>query len=206
MRRATLPILIALALLLPPQAAWGLSLAVEGLYGFVRPPEADFTAAATSALNDDDLSESSLQIAGGTVLLDLGGLEFGAILDQTFGDGVTQLAVGGLVGFRIGDKLRLDLLGEAGGHRFGDITEDTAVVTESTGDEWLFYVGLRPGLAYRFDVAPGLGLLVGVWGFVRWDVTDQSVPVTVSGVPGSQGDVELGGTSIGATLRFGIEL
>jgi hypothetical protein len=206
MRRATPAILVALAILLSPNAAWGVSLAIEGLYGFARPPEADFTAAATSALNDDDLSDSSLQIAGGTVLLDLGGLELGAVADQTFGDGPTQLAIGGLFGFRIGDKLRLDLLGEAGGHRFGDITEDSSVVTDSSADEWLFYVGLRPGLAYRLDLAPGVGILVGVWGFVRWDVTEERVPVTVGGVPGTGGDVELGGTSIGATLRFGIEL
>jgi hypothetical protein len=206
MRRTTIPtILAALTILLAPHTASALGLAIEGLYGFVRPPEADFRAAVSSAANDDDLSESSLQIAGGTVLLDLGGFELGAIVDQTFGDGPQQLAVGALAGFRLGDKLRLDLLGEAGGHRFGDITEDSAVLTESSRDEWLFYVGLRPGLAYRIDLLPGVGLLVGVWGFVRWDVTEGNVPVTLSG-GGGEGEVDVGGTSIGATLRFGIVL
>jgi hypothetical protein len=203
MKRFT-PFLVALAILLPPHAASALGLAIEGLYGFVRPPAADFRASVAGAAADDDLSDSSLQLAGGTVLLDLGGFELGAIIDQTFGDGVQQTAVGGLVGLRLGDKLRLDLLGEAGGHRFGDIRDDPSVVTASSSDEWLFYVGLRPGLAYRIDLVPGAGLLVGVWGFVRWDVTDKNVPVTVGGA-GDAGDVELGGVSVGATLRAGIE-
>jgi hypothetical protein len=205
MRRATTAMMVALAILLAPHTAWA-GIAIEGLYGFARPPEANFRAAVSGAANDDDLSESSLQIAGATLLLNLGALELGAIIDKTFGDGVTQTALGGLVGLHLGDKLRLDLLGEAGGHRFGDVTDDPSVVTGSSADEWLFYVGLRPGLAYRIDLSPGVGFLVGIWGFVRWDVTDKTVPVTVRGATGlAPGDVELGGTSIGATLRAGIE-
>jgi hypothetical protein len=207
MRRATIPMLVALAILLAPHVARAAGLAIEGLYGLARPPDANFRAAISGAANNSDLSESSLQVAGATLLLDLGGLELGAIVDKTFGDGVTQTALGALLGLRLGDKLRLDLLGEAGGHRFGDITDDPSVVTASSTDEWLFYVGLRPGLAYRIDLLPGVGLLVGVWGFVRWDVTDERVPVTVSGATGlAPGEVKLGGTSIGATLRVGIEL
>jgi hypothetical protein len=204
MRRST-PLLVALAILLSPHAVHA-GVAIEGLYGFARPPDANFSAAVSGAANDKDLSESSLQIAGATLLLNLGALELGAVADKTFGDGVTQSALGALLGLRLGDKLRLDLLGEAGGHRFGDITEDPSIVTASSTDEWLFYVGLRPGLAYRLDLVPGLGILVGIWGYVRWDVTDKSVPVTVSGTTGvAPGDVELGGTTIGATLRAGIE-
>jgi hypothetical protein len=196
--------LVAVAVLLAPHTARA-GIAIEGLYGFVRPPEASFRAAVSGAANDDDLSESSLQIAGGTLLLNLGALELGAIVDRTFGDGVTQTALGGLVGVRLGDKLRLDLLGELGGHRFGDVADDPSVVTGSSADEWLFYVGLRPGLAYRIDLVPGVGLLIGVWGFARWDVTDKTVPVTVRGSTGlAPGEVELGGISIGATLRAGI--
>jgi hypothetical protein len=206
MRRATTAVLMAVAALSMPHAA-SADIAIEGLYGLVRPPAADFRAAVAGAAADDDLSDSSLQIAGGTVLLGLGGLELGAVIDQTFGDGVTQTALGGLVGLRLGDELRLDLLGEAGGHRFGDVADDPSVVTASSTDEWLFYVGLRPGLAYRVDLVPGVGLLVGAWGFVRWDVTDKSVPVTVSGASGvAPGEVELGGVSIGAALRLGIVL
>jgi hypothetical protein len=202
--------LLALTLL-PPASAWGAApgVTIEGLYGLARPPEASFRAAVSGAAEDDDLSESSLQIAGGTVLLSFGAFEVGALLDTTFGDGVTQTAIGALAGFRMGDRLRLDVLGEIGGHRFGNVADDPSVVTASSADEWLFYVGLRPGLAYRIEVGNpgGLGFLLGLWGFVRWDVTDDNVPVTVGGAGGATpGNVELGGTSIGLTLRAGIVL
>lgn len=206
MRRAATTMLLALTVLLP-ELAWGATgVAIEGLYGFARPPAADFSAAVSGAANDHDLSESSLQIAGGTLLLNFGVFELGAVGDATFGNGVTQTAIGGLVGFRLGDKLRLDLLGEAGGHRYGNVADDPSVVTASSTDEWLVYVGLRPGLAYRFGAPDSAGFLLGVWGFARWDVTDKSVPVTVSGVSGTApGNVKLGGTTIGLTLRAGIE-
>jgi hypothetical protein len=201
MRRAAITTLVALTVLLP-HAAWGATpgFAIEGLYGFARPPEADFRAALGAAVEDDDFSESSLQIAGGTLLLNFGAFEIGAIVDRTFGDGVTQTSVGGLVGFRIGDQLRLDLLGEVGGQRYGDIRGSSA-------EEWLMYVGVRPGIAYRFEIgAPGgAGFLLGVWGFARWNVTDERVRVTV-GTVDDVGDVDLGGTTIGATLRAGFEL
>jgi hypothetical protein len=200
-----------MALVLLPESAWGAApgVAIEGLYGIARPPEADFRAAVSGAANDDDFSESSLQIAGGTLLLNFGALELGAVLDTTFGDGVTQTAIGGLAGLRLGEELRLDLLAEAGGHRFGNVADDPSVLTASSADEWLFYVGLRPGLAYRIELgAPGgLGFLLGIWGFARWDVTDKNVPVTVRGTSGTApGEVELGGTTIGLTLRAGIAL
>ena len=198
MRRAAATMLVALMVILP-HAAWGATpgFAIEGLYGFARPPEANFRASLGAAVGDDDLSESSLQIAGGTLLLNFGAFEIGAIADKTFGDGVTQTSVGGLVGFRLGESLRLDLLGEVGGQRFGDIRGSSA-------EEWLMYVGLRPGLAYRFELgAPGgAGFLLGVWGFVRWNVTDEDVRVTAGAVD-DVGDVDLGGTTIGATLRAG---
>lgn len=207
MRRAATTMLVALTVLLPARAMSGV--AIEGLYGIVRPPEADFRAAVAGAAADDDFSENSLQIAGGTLLLNFGAFEIGAIVDATFGDGVTQTAIGGLAGFRIGDRLRLDLLGEVGGHRFGNLADDPSVVTSSSSDEWLLYVGLRPGLAYRFELgAPGgAGFLLGIWGFARWDVTDQTVPVTVGTADDRRaGNLELGGTSIGAAIRAGFEL
>jgi hypothetical protein len=201
MRRAAFTTLIALTVLLPHAATAATpGFAIEGLYGFARPPEANFRAAVGAAADDDDFSESSLQIAGGTLLLNFGAFEIGAIADRTFGDGVTQTSIGGLIGFRLGDQLRLDLLGEVGGQRFGDIEGSSA-------EEWLMYVGLRPGIAYRIEIgAPGgAGFLIGVWGFARWNVNDERVRVSVAGVD-DVGDVDLGGTTIGAALRLGFEL
>jgi hypothetical protein len=199
MLRRTALALSAIALLTPGAARAVLT--IEGFYGAARPPEANFRAALGGAVNDQDLSDDTLQIAGGDLLLNFGGFQLGAIVDQTFGDGVDQTAVGGLLGFRLGDRLRLDLLGEAGGHRFGSIGDN--VPDADDADQWLFYLGLRPGLAYRIGSGTS-GIILGVWGFVRWDVTDDRVPLTVGGA--RVGDVDLGGTSIGATLRLGFEL
>ena len=79
-------------------------------------------------------------------------------------------AVGGL-NFDVG-PLRLEALGELGGHRFGDILKDSAVVSQSTREAWLAYVGLRPGLSMRFG--EGGKWLVGVWAFARWDITSKT--------------------------------
>jgi hypothetical protein len=206
MRRLFLAVLVA-GVVAPASAAASV-FTIEAIYGIARPPSADLRSAVEGARAERDLAEDSLQIVGGDVLLNLGGLQLGAIVDTTIGDGINQTAVGGLVGFRVGDKLRLDLLGEVGGHRFGNVLDDRSVVTASSRSDWLLYVGVRPGVAYRIDLAPGsAGIIVGVWGFARWDVTDSTVPVTVADPSGSSpANLDLGGTSIGATLRFGLEL
>jgi hypothetical protein len=198
--------LLAAVVLLAPAAADAASLSIEALYGASWPPAADFSS-AVSGVDSEDLSEDTSQIVGGTILVNFALLELGGIVDQTISDkGPDQTAIGALGGIRLGDKLRLDLLGEIGGHRYGNVFEDEDVFG-STEEQWLMYVGLRPGLAYRLDLGSkgGAGILVGVWGYVRWDVTDKHVPVNAgSGVP-SPGEVDLGGTTIGLTLRAGIE-
>jgi hypothetical protein len=206
MSRTLLSALVTISLAAPAAAA-AATLTVEGFYGLARPPEANLRAAVVGAQDERDLADSSLQLAGGDVLVNLGGFQLGAIVDTTFGDGVTQTAVGGLLGFRLGDDLRLDLLGEVGGHRFGNVLDDPSIVTASSTSEWLMYVGVRPGIAYRVDVAPTIGLIVGVWGFARWDVTDKSIALDV-GQAGSTSpaDLDLGGTTIGATFRLGVEV
>jgi hypothetical protein len=204
MRPKRIPLLAAVALLAPATADAG-KFSIEALYGVSWPPAADFDS-AVSGVDSADLSENTSQIVGGTALVNFGGFELGAILDATTADkGPDQTAIGALAGFRLGsNKLRLDLLGEIGGQRYGNAFENSDVVTGSTKDQWLMYVGLRPGVAYRVGSPDSLGILVGVWGFARWDVTDGNVPVTAGSDP-SQGEVSLGGTTIGATLRAGIE-
>jgi hypothetical protein len=202
MVRRLAPLLVAVALAPRPADA---AVLIEGFYGLARPPAADFSAAVDSAQQSSDLADSSQQIYGGDILINLGGFQFGAIVDTTSGDVAEQTAIGGLAGFRFGDKLRFDLLGELGGQRFGNVFEDTDVVSASTEDQWLMYVGLRPGIAYRFGGPESMGVVVGVWGFARWDLTDGNTRVDAGeGVP-SPGDVDLGGTTIGATLRLGLE-
>jgi hypothetical protein len=195
--------LLAAVALLAPATAHAADFSIEALYGVAFPPAADFES-AVEGVDDDDLSEDSSQIIGGTLLLSFGLLEVGAIVDATIPDkGPDQTAIGALGGIRLGEKLRVDLLGEIGGQRYGDVFEDSDVVTDSTEEQWLMYVGLRPGIAYRFGAEDGIGIVLGVWGFARWDVTDENVRVSAGDE--TQGEVELGGTTLGATLRAGIE-
>ena len=198
MFRHRLPLLAAA--LLAPHIARSAG-ALEGFYGIERPPSADFSS-AVSGVSAPDLFKTSLQMYGGDVLFNLGGLELAAILDTTFGDHTaSQTAIGALGGLSFGTGLTLDLLAEAGGHRYGDFVSNPQIITASSTNEWLFYVGLRPGV--RFKVAGPM--FAGLWGFARWDVSSQKVPVTV-GSAASAGSYKLGGTTIGATLRLGLEL
>jgi hypothetical protein len=198
--------LLAAVALLTPAAADAAGVSIEAFYGLARPPAADFNSAVSGTVEDQDLSDDSSQIVGGTVLLNLGGFEVGAIVDTTMPDqGPDQTAIGALAGIRLGDKLRVDLLGEIGGQRYGNVLEDQDVVTGSTTEQWLMYVGLRPGVAYRFDLGAGsAGIILGVWGFARWDLTDGTAQVRAGNAP-SPGEVDLGGTTIGATARLGLE-
>jgi hypothetical protein len=203
-------VLAAAAFLLPSTAAAAApaTVSIEGFYGIARPPSADFSAAVSGAADDPDLFENSLQLAGGSAILHLGALELGAIADTSFDSGsARQLAIGGLIGFGfdIARAIRLEALGEIGAQRYGDFTENTDIITASSSEEWFAYVGLRPGIAFRFN-PDGTGLVLGIWGYARWDLDSTDVDVTVASADDVEpGSIELGGTSIGAVARIGID-
>jgi hypothetical protein len=198
MRRARW--LAVAAALIAPAAASAIGVQIEGFYGLERPPDTSFSSAVSGAASASDLYKSSLQLAGADVLLNLNGLELGAIIDTTFGDNTASLtAIGGLVGAAISNgTIKLDLLAEAGGHRYGNFASNPDIVTASSSSEWLTYVGLRPGVSFRLG---GL-VTLGVWVFVRWDVESHDLPVTVKNAS-SAGSYSLGGTTAGATVRLG---
>ncbi len=149
--------------------------------------------------------------------LRLGVLEIGGIVDDSWKTGsASQTAIGALVGFG-GDYrgvLRLEALGELGGQRYGNFFENPNIVTSSSTSQWFAYVGLRPGIAFRIDMSGsgtgggtgGTGLIIGLWGFVRWDLTTADMPVTVrSGAGTSPGSLKLGGATVGAVARVGLD-
>ncbi len=210
MTRRLAPLLLAAVLLVPGVASAAVS--IEAFYGITRPPSADFSAAVSGAANDPHLLSDSLNIAGGDLILHLGALEIGAIADGSWkGDSANQTAIGALAGIggdlggETGGKLRLEALGEIGGHRYGNFVKNPSIVTSGSSSEWFAYVGLRPGIAYRFDLG-GTGLLVGLWAFVRWDLSSSNVPVTVGSAGNtSLGTLKVGGASIGAVARVGLD-
>lgn len=205
MLRRILWVAAAIALV-SPAAASAIDLQIEGLYGLERPPSTSFSAAVSGAGatgSASGLFDSSLQLAGGDVLLNLNGLELGAIIDATFGHNTaSQTAIGALAGFALSaGPAKVDLLAEAGGHRYGNFASNPDIVTTSSSSQWLAYIGLRPG----FTVKLGGPVTLGLWAFVRWDVTSHDLPVTVRNA-GSAGSYSLGGTTIGATARLGLGL
>ncbi len=196
-------LVLAGASLLAPSLALGAG-TLEGCYGIARPPSTDFHAGASGAVNDPNLFNDSMQNAGGDLMLNLNWFQFGVIADHTWAkDKASQTAIGGLLGAKIGaGPIRLDLMGEVGGHRFGNLQS----TVNSGKDQWLAYVGLRPGIAFKLSPPNEPGLILGLWAWARWDLNAGSVPVTASNAGNvTAGSLKLGGTSIGANVRLGFD-
>jgi hypothetical protein len=196
-------VLVGAAALAAPRLALAMG-TIEGFYGIARPPGTSFRSDVNGAVNDPHLFKNSKQMVGGDVLLGSGFLELGAIADHSWASGKgSQTALGGLLGLKVPlGALRLDLLGEAGGHRYGDLGKET----NDGKDVWRAYVGLRPGLALKLGQPSLPGLVVGLWTFVRWDLNSDRVPVTNRNVGSTTpASLKLGGSTIGATLRLGFD-
>jgi hypothetical protein len=195
--------------LFAPRLAYGMGV-VEGFYGITRPPGTSFHSTVEGAEDDPHLFKDSLQLAGGDILLDFDGpLEIGAIGDTTWASkSASQTALGALLGFRLKlGVVRVDLLGEAGGHRYGNFLNNSDVGAAEHSEQWFTYLGVRPGFGIHIGDPDQPGFLIGVWTFARWDLTSKRMPVTVgsTGSTVANGSVRLGGPSIGATLRAGFE-
>ncbi len=210
MIRRIVPILFLAAALAAPRAAHA-AVSLEAFYGLSRPSASSFSQAISGTANDPHLIADSLNIAGGDLIFHLGLFELGGIIDTSWKSGsASQTAIGGLVGIG-GDYagwLRLEALGEIGGQRYGNFANNPNIVTSGSSQQWFMYVGLRPGIALHIPVSADqkTGVLVGVWGFARWDLTTSNLPVTVGNATStSPGSIKLGGTTIGAELRLGVE-
>jgi hypothetical protein len=196
-------IVLAGAALLAPSLAFGTG-TIEGFYGIARPPGTSFRSDVSGAVHDPHLFRNSEQNAGGDLMFNLSWLQFGAIADHSWASGkASQTALGGLLGVKLAlGPVRLDLMGEGGAHRYGDLGSET----NSNKDQWLAYLGLRPGVAFKLSDPDKPGFLVGVWTFVRWDLNSKRVPVTAANAGDvSPGSVRLGGSTVGATLRLGFD-
>ncbi len=196
-------LVLAAAVLLAPSLAFGLG-TIEGFYGVARPPSTSFRAATGGAQHDPHPFQDSEQNAGGDVMLNFSWLQVGAIADHTWATNKASItALGGMLGTKIPlGPVRLDLMGEVGGHRFGNLGSET----NSGKDQWIAYVGLRPGIAFKFAPPDSPGLILGVWAFARWDLTSNRVPVTAASAGNTTpSSLKLGGTQIGANVRLGFE-
>jgi hypothetical protein len=159
---------------------------------------------STDFTDAQQLRDASLSY-GATAIVRLGALDAGALVELGRpGRANTTTAIAALAGLNLGlGGIQIDALGELGGHRYGDALHNPSVILDSNRSDWLAYVGLRPGISIHLGERGGV--LLGIWGFARWDVTDKNIPVTLASGAG-YGSYKLGGTQFGAALRLGFSL
>jgi len=207
-RTLRLALTLALALAAAPALAaedggWGFDITAHG--GFDKYDSVGLRNGldATDFSSSQQLKDAS-QSFGATAIARIGMLDVGAIGElgrpgKT--NDTTVLGVLGGINLDVG-PLRFEALGEVGGHRYGNAVHNSTIISESTGSDWLAYVGLRPGLSLKLGES-GRWLL-GVWAFARWDITSKTVQVTLADT--TTGSYKLGGSQFGGALRFGFSL
>jgi hypothetical protein len=144
---------------------------------------------------DSSAPQGSMDTYGGSAVLRLGWLDVGALYEGSFREVSDSFVLTPLVGVKwdLSDVLRLDLLGELGGHRITNIGADAQSV-------WLPYIGFRPTLSVR--VPMGFARVVlSASPFARWDLVKKEVS---GGTVGTSYDV--GGTTFGLVGGVGLEI
>jgi hypothetical protein len=197
---------LAFALVAAPALAAGNGVDISVHYGVDKYDSVGLRSGLDSTdFSDTQRLDDASQSVGATIIARIGMLDLGLIgeLGRPGKDNTTSV-IGALAGFNFDiGPVRLEALGEAGGHRYGDALYNPGVIGDSDRSDWLAYAGLRPGLSIALGEARTVFL--GIWGFARWDITDENVQVTLED-GGGRGDYDLGGSQFGAQLRLGFTL
>ncbi|BDG04443.1 hypothetical protein [Anaeromyxobacter oryzae] len=191
-----------------PNSPWSLTLTVWG--GVSRYDVLGLAHGVSSVQSQDgrDLLQGDFDAYGGAAVLrlgwlDLGGLYEGALLRSRSDSAVVTPLVG--VALNLTDWLRLDLLGELGGHRISNIGLSQDLDPSQAKSVWLPYVGVRPTLAFRVPFGPAR-LVLSAAPFARWDLVQKQVTVNVSGTTTQRNTYDVGGSTYGVVGGMGIEL
>jgi hypothetical protein len=145
-------------------------------------------------------------VVGATGLGNIERLAIGGAVDATPGSGGDgRLTLSALLGFQpqVGTT-RLQLLAEAGGHRFSNV--GGSQLGRSTGpDAWLPFAGVRLGAA---RTVPEHGFVeLGCWLFGRYDLGHKTVTtVTTFMGEGPGADYRVGGFMVGLAFEVGLRL
>ena len=201
---ATVGIIVVVAAPLLAQAREGL------------PTNKGIAADAWTAATDDrsvldvtsgDKHREQSVLFGISVLGHLDEKAFGVNLDGFpgfFGD--ARLSVGGLAGWQpTGDRVRVQILAEGGGHCFHDVGGTLFASPVGPNSHWLPYAGLRVGATVSFSER-GYSRM-GVWVFARHDIGEATAKSVSGNWPGGDDtstDFKLGGFQVGVALRFGM--
>lgn len=184
--------------------SWGLSFQL--LWGVSRYDVGGLKAGITN--QGAALLTDSASVVGGMGLLRLGALDLGLIyeggaISSTADSAILTPAVG--LALPLGESLRLDLLGELGGHKISNLsTSDGGVYYRQATAVWLPYVGLRPMLTLRLALGP-LHLVGSLAAFARWDLVKKDVALQPDAGGSTVLPYQLGGTTFGLSAGAGLE-
>ena len=206
MRLGTITTLAALLALATPSVARALgplSLTLEAWGGVQRgDPLRVVGGTAAAAATAEDRLDGTFDAIGVTLIAKTSFLEVGLSFDQSFTPARTKVStLTPLAGFAFDlSMLRFELLAEYGGHRYGSVAGSRERVTVG-------FVGVRPGVSLRLPLAGSLRLVIGAWGFSRWNLSgdDVAVPATPPAVGTTVYRTGLGPT-LGVVGRLGLEL
>ena len=118
--------------------------------------------------------------------------------------GAGRLSISALLGYQhqVGAR-RIQLLGEAGGRRFSDVSGDPNARQLGT-DPWLPFVGARVGAA---RTVPAHGFVeVGTWLFARFDLRRTTVTTEDDQLGAGRTDYRVGGFMAGLGVEVGLRL
>jgi hypothetical protein len=197
------------ALLSLPGAAraddsWGLTLQL--LWGVSRYDVGGLQAGLAN--QGAEMLTDSASMVGGLGLLRLGVLDLGVLYEGGTLSGTASSAVlTPEIGFALplGETLRIDLLGELGGHQISNIsTSDGGVDYSQATAVWLPYLGVRPMLTLRLPLA-GLRVVGSIAAFARWDLVKKDVALAPASGTSTSLPYQLGGTTFGLSAGAGLE-
>jgi len=207
MRPLAAALLAALLSIAGPARAddsWGLSLQLLG--GVSRYDVGGLKAGIAN--QGAAMMKDSAAMIGGMALLRLGARALGAVYE---GGKITSAADSAVltpvVGFALplGESLRIDLLGELGGHKISNITTSNGGVDYSQAKAvWLPYVGARPMLSLRLPVGP-VKVIGSIAAFARWDLMKRDTTLAPTAGGSTSLPYQLGGTTFGLTAGAGLE-
>lgn len=215
--RNAIPLALALALATPslaaadvsPNSNWSVTVNVWG--GVSRYDVLGLKHGVDTLQPQDgrDLLEGSFNTWGGSAVLRLSWLDVGALYEGSFPSSRADTAiVAPLAGIAVNltDLLRLDLLGEFGGHRISNIGASPSFDVSQVKSVTLPYLGVRPTLSMRVP-AGWTRVVFSVTPFARWDLVQKTVTVDVtSGTTATQRTYDVGGSTYGVVGAIGLEI
>jgi hypothetical protein len=191
-----------------PGSGWSVTLSAWG--GVTRYDVLGLKHGVSGVESEDgkDLLDGNFNSWGGSAVLRLGWLDLGALYEGALlRSRADSTVITPLVGFAwdLSDLVRLDLLGELGGHRVSNIGTSGSFDVKDAKSVWLPYVGVRPTLSLRLPVGP-TRFVLSATPFARWDLVRKQVAVTVaSGGTESRNDYDVGGSTFGLVGGVGLE-